>query len=92
MADKKGCFVTPEEIDEFLDLASDFKVSNTSDKSEDECKSLVLLIVFLRDILQFWRIFLFLRKKFFGIKNVFFFCLLFALLKSGYNWNYCFLL
>ena len=91
MADKKDRFVTPEEIDEFLDLASDFEVSNTSDKSEDECKSLVLLIVFLRDILQFWRIFLFLRKKFFGSKNVFF-CLLFALLKSGYNWNYCFLL
>ena len=37
MAAKKGHFVTPEEIDEFLDdLASDFEVPDTSDESEDK--------------------------------------------------------
>ena len=61
MADKKGCFVTPEEIDGFLeDLPSDFEVCYTYDESEDDGKSLVLLIgnfteysTFLEDFFTF---------------------------------------
>ena len=58
---QKGCFVTPQDIDEFLeDVASDFEVPDTSDELEDEGKSLVLLIgifmgyfTFLEDFFAF---------------------------------------
>ena len=71
MAAKKGRLVTPEEIDEFLDdLAPDFKVSDTSDKSEDEGKCLVLFTEIFRGYFTFLKDFF---GKFFLGKGVFFF-------------------
>ena len=68
MAAKKGRFVTPEEIDEFLDdLASDFEVS---DESEDEGKCLMLFIEIFRGYFTFLKDF---YEKFFLGKSVFFY-------------------
>ena len=59
MATKKGRFVRPEEIGEFLDnLASDFEVSDTSDESEDEGKCLVLFTEIFRGYFTFFEWFL----------------------------------
>ena len=64
MAAKKGHFVTPEEIDEFLDdIASDFEVSDTSDKSEDEGKCLVLFTEIFRGCFTFLKDFYFFSVK-----------------------------
>ena len=82
MAAKKGRFVTPEEIDEFLDnLASDFEVSDTSDESEDEGKCLVLFTEIFRGYFTFLKDF---YGKFFLGKSVFFYLAL-GLVRSGYN-------
>ena len=82
MAAKKGRLVTPEEIDEFLDdLAPDFKVSDTSDKSEDEGKCLVLFTEIFRGYFTFLKDF---YGKFFLGKSVFFYLAL-GLVTSGYN-------
>ena len=82
MAAKKGRFVTPEEIDEFLDnLASDFEVSDTSDESEDEGKCLVLFTEIFRGYFTFLKDF---YGKFFLGKSVFFYLAL-GLVTSGYN-------
>ena len=57
MATKKGRFVRPEEIGEFLDnLASE--VSDTSDESEDEGKCLVLFTEIFRGYFTFFEGFL----------------------------------
>ena len=69
MASKKGVFVTPEDIDKFLDdLASDFEVSDTSDESDNEGTCLVLFTEMFREYFTFLKNFyrkLFLGKSFF---------------------------
>ena len=83
MADnKKGRFVILEEFYEFLeDVASDFEVSDTSDESEDQDKSLVLLIGIFIGYFTFLEGYILLRKNFSVVKMLVFFCLLFALLE-----------
>ena len=70
MAARKGRFVTPEEIDKFLDdLASDFEVSDTFHESDNEGTCLMLFTEIFRGYFTFFKDF---YGTFFLGKSVFF--------------------